>query len=491
VHALPLSNYLKKCLPIFIGLTMLGCKKDDIKSSLPVNDSIPLSATPIATVPITVKVDQTQRGFPVPKDFEGLSYETGLLTESPDFLNENNAVFIQLIKNLGSGVLRIGGNTSDEIDWSDNARTPETPLNLLTTSDIDRLSAFSKTIGWPVLFGLNLGNNNATVAANEALYVHNSLQNSLYALQSGNEPDVFNLKLRKPTYSFQNFLQEWNTYFSAVKAKISNERFAGPDVDPFNPSWLSSFAASEHSNIRLIDGHYYNTGPATDANITYHTILGPNTKLNGYLLQLSNISSKYHLPYRITECNSVWAGGKAGVSDVFASSLWALDYMWNVAENKGQGVNFHGGGPRFVYTPIASENGTYTARPEYYAMLAFKYGSTGGSIIPATIADPRASNNCTVYACANADNTYSITLINKEEAKNFAFTIQLNKIASTIKIARLRAPSVTSKKYITFAGSTVNADGTFTASTNKTYPVNKNSFVVTVLAGSAAVVTVN
>lgn len=467
-------------LTILFASGFLACKRQLIEASLPANQS----------VPITVAINQNQKGYHISSTFQGLSFETGLLTESPDYLSENNTVLVQLIKNLGPGILRIGGNRSDEINWVGDTEVADTARNSLTTAEIDRLSAFSQAIKWQVLFGLNLANNDVNAAADEAHYLNQSLQRNLYALQSGNEPDVFYPRWRPVTYNYNKFQKEWEGYFSAIKKSAPTVRFAGPDVDPFDPWWFSSFAENEQKNVRILDAHYYNTGPASDPSITYHNILTPSRKLDGFLVQLNKISASCHLPYRLSECNSVYGGGKKGVSDAFAASLWALDFMWVVAENNGQGVNFHGGTSRFAYTPIAVDHGTAAARPEYYAMLAFKHGAIGGTIIPATIADPRDYNNCSIYACANTNNTYSITLINKEDKKDFAFTVQLNKTATNIKIARLAAPDITSTTGVTFAGSSVNTDGTFTPQTIEQYAINGKSFVINVPAGSAAVVTV-
>ncbi|CAN5390389.1 glycosyl hydrolase family 79 C-terminal domain-containing protein [soil metagenome] len=471
----------KKLFAAFIAIVITGCKKNQFET--PVLSGV--------TVPVTVSIDQSQPGFPVPRSFEGLSYETGLLIQNPDFLNEDNLVLVQLIKNLGPGILRIGGDTSDEIEWTGQPRTAATGKDSLTTSDVDRLSAFSKAIGWKVLFGLNLGNNNVKAAVNEAAYVHNSLQHNLDAFQAGNEPDVFRMKQRYPKYTYNTYQQEWDKYFAAIRAKVPNAPFSGPDVIPFDPEWILAFAKNEGKNVKLIAGHYYRTGPASNDAITYHHILEPSAKLPGYLLQLRKISEHYRIPYRITEGNSVYGGGKPGVSDVFASALWALDFMWNIAENRGQGINFHGGGKRFAYTPIVMDNGLVSARPEYYAMLAFSYGAGGGSVIPATIVDPRVSNNCSVYASVKPDQTYTVTLVNKEDSKNFAFTIQLSKTASSIQVFRLEAPSITSTTGTTFAGSTVNSDGTFDPLSTGRITVNSKNFVVNVPAGSAAVVTVH
>ncbi|WP_259071923.1 hypothetical protein HDF24_04170 [Mucilaginibacter sp. X4EP1] len=464
---------------IILAISLTGCNKGDLEIKPP----------PGQAVAITVNVNGSTPGHSVSPAFEGLSYETGIFDENPDFLNENNTVFIQLIKNLGTGVLRIGGDSSDETTWTGNKRNSSTPANSLTTTDIDHLAAFSKAVGWPVIFGLNLGKFDADTAAKEAVYIDKTLKSNLYVLQSGNEPDVFKLKLRDPDYNFAKYQTEWNHYFSSVKKATSNVHFAGPDVTPFNPGWVSSFAGSEHGNIHLIDSHYYATGPASNASINYNNILTADPRLDSYLVQLSNISAKYRIPYRISECNSVFGGGKPGVSDTFASALWALDFMWTVAENNGQGVNFHGGPARFAYTPITMDNGQVTARPEYYAMLAFRYGAVGGKLIPATIFNPRDFNNCTTHACSYPDGSYAVTLINKD-TESFSFTIQLDKTVNNILVYRLLAPTITSTTGTSFAGSGVNADGSFSPASSEQKTINGKSFVVNVPAGSAAVVLV-
>src|ERR1700712_4470736 len=131
----------KICIAVFLSLALFSCKREPSVKP-PIDNSFA----------ITVNVDQTLPGYAIPSIFEGLSFETGVLCKNPEFLNENNTVLIQLLKNLGPGMLRIGGDTSDEIDWTGSPRGPHTSTDSLTTTDIDHLSAFSKMIGWPALF---------------------------------------------------------------------------------------------------------------------------------------------------------------------------------------------------------------------------------------------------------------------------------------------------------------------------------------------------
>jgi len=468
----------KRWIVIFLVAGLLSCKKDHQGPVLPAASG----------TPVTVSIDPNHPGNTIAADFEGLSYETGILAESPDILNAGNTVLVQLIKNLGPGLLRIGGDSSDETSWTGGARTPANSKEELTTSDIDRLSAFSRATGWPVLYGLNLGNNDAAAAADEARYAYSSLKENLYALVLGNEPDVYNLfGLRAKSYGVNEYHADWQTYKSAIVSQVPQAVFAGPGT-AYNTDWITAFAQNEsNDNIKLLDAHYYATGPASDPTISYHTILNGNWKLNNILNVISSESGKHHLPYRITESNSVYGGGKAGTSDVFASALWALELMWTIAERNGQGINFHGGNG-LIYSPVTMENSVITARPLYYAMLAFQRGNTAGSLVPVTSDHP--GSNYSVHACVNADHSYAVTLINTNESQNFSFTINLNKLVQNIKIERLSAPAITATTGVTFAGSTVNADGTFKPAAGTQYEVNAKSFVINVPAGSAAVVTV-
>src|SRR6202023_2346973 len=81
-------------------------------------------------------------------------------------------------------------------------------------------------------------------------------------------------------------------------------------------------------------------------------------------------------PWRMCETASFSGGGKAGVSDTFASALWVLDYVWELASFGGAGVNMETGvnhlGWISHYTPIGDDlKGHYGKAPEYYGLEAF------------------------------------------------------------------------------------------------------------------------
>jgi hypothetical protein len=484
------SQYIcfkKRYFVILLLAFLAACKKDR-------NNVIPPPVTPpVDTKSVVVTLDDNNPGYAISPNFQGLSLETDLLTSDPDYLNVKNTALVQLLKNLGPGVIRIGGGTSDLIGWTGKPRIASDGTTMLTTSDVDRLAAFTKAVDWQVIFGLNMANNNQVSATNEATYAANVLGSHLFSFQAGNEPDMFDREgLRPAPYDVYAYSKDWDRYYTSIKQQLPQAQFAGPDIAN-NSQWVNLFVEDESTNLKMLDAHFYVTGPATASYITKADILSPAFGLTAYLANLNNQASLYKIPYRITECNSIWGGGKEGVSDTFAATLWALDFMWQVAAAHGQGINFHGGTLRtanLYYSPILNMNGKFTAMPEYYAMLAFGYASAGCKIIPATFNDNTIAN-CTAYACVDGQGNYNVTLINKEADKDLSITLNVNKSAATARIWRLKAPSLDSKTDVKFADASVNDDGTFVPGAGENQPVSSGKVVIKIPAGSAAVVTIH
>jgi hypothetical protein len=129
-------------------------------------------------------------------------------------------------------------------------------------------------------------------------------------------------------------------------------------------------------------------------------LLHPDPKLAPMLEKLRSASKASRTPYRTCETNSFCGGGKPGVSDTFGAALWVLDFMFSLASAGCAGVNIETGvnqlGFISSYSPIADdERGTYSAKPEYYGMLAFAQASQGQLLA----VDCDAANiNLTAYA---------------------------------------------------------------------------------------------
>ncbi|WP_320073275.1 glycosyl hydrolase family 79 C-terminal domain-containing protein, partial [Nostoc sp. MG11] len=246
------------------------------------------------------------------------------------------------------------------------------------------------------------------------------------------------------------------------------------------------FAKDMGSRISLLTQHHYPKGPPNNPSVTISNLLSPDQRLD-YLLQNLRIAAQQQgLKYRITESNSVFSGGKEGVSNVFAAALWATDFMFILAQNEAMGVNFHGGGLG-LYTPIAEEiNKNFFARPLYYGILLFKLASQG-RFLPITIS--QNTLNLKVYAVLGWNNNVMLTLINKDETQSAQVLIDLQDRITVVSALRLSAPSLSSTSNITLGGSSVNSDGSWTPGSFENIQKSGNYYSVLVPAASAALIT--
>lgn len=403
--------------------------------------------------PATAQLEiETTQGSTIPLNFTGLSYETAQLA-NPAFFSTENKVLIELFRGLSSrGVLRLGGNTSEFTTWSPTDITIPPPFDatgpathahaeIQTTNTpraIKNLRAFLDATNWTLIYGLNAARGTIENAVAEAIAVHEIIGPRLICFQLGNEPDAWRNRYRPATFTYDDYAKEWAKLHDAIVAKIPNAKFGGPD--PSNKvAYITGFATDAHlyHDIVLLTGHYYTMGPASSPKSTLQRLLDPDPKLAANLETIMAAARAAHLPYRMTEGNSCWDGGKPGVSDTLASALWCADMMLQFAHAGAAGVNLHGGGEGF-YTPIAGSPSTgLIARPEYYG-IQFAQQLTGHTFLKTTLTG--ASPRVNAYAFEQHHHR-SLVVINKDD-QPLTLTIPTR---TQTKAVRLAGPALDSK----------------------------------------------
>jgi hypothetical protein len=80
----------------------------------------------------------------------------------------------------------------------------------------------------------------------------------------------------------------------------------------------------------------------------------------------------YDLPYTISETNSLYGQGRAGVSNTFGAALWNLDFTLQAASKNISRVNFHMGKDyRYsAWQPVETDDVTIGTKAPYYGNLA-------------------------------------------------------------------------------------------------------------------------
>jgi len=332
----------------------------------------------------------------VPKDFTGVSIEAPQLY-NPNYYSAKNKSLVEAFRALSSnGVLRSGGHLSDVARWkgpNGDFSTPKQDAGIalgktywewkltdpsvrdtrdgaITAESIESLKTFLDATNWRLIYGLNFGCGSIERAADESSFVAKTMGDRLIAFQLGNEDDqlVRNSSFRAPGYNFDIYYEEYLSFVAGIRKAVPNARFGGPDVAG-NMDWIRRFAEKRDNAATFISSHYYAMGPAKDPTKDAAFLLGSDDRLARQITQIKEaIAASNGVPYRMTEGNSCFGGGKPNVSDAYASALWGADYMLQCASAGYAGVNLHGGGDGY-YTSIAvGPNLSTELRPLYYGM---------------------------------------------------------------------------------------------------------------------------
>lgn len=468
-----------------------------------------------------------------PADYMGLSYETVQLAD-PSFFAADNRDLVSLFQALSpQGVLRLGGNSSEFCWWRarpDQAAPPDpssagnpnnwmphkfTPIEPVA---VDRLAGFLDAAGWKAIYGLNLGTGTPERAAEESSYVARVLGPRLLYFQIGNEPEFYrnaNNGLRAADWNFDKYIAQWSAMARAVIDRVPHARFGGPDVGS-NASWVIRFAQEAPKlfpgRIVACTGHYYAEGPPDNPKVTVARLLGPDPRVDRDLPRIIDAAEKAGIPYRMTEGNSCYRGGKPGMSNAFCSALWAADYMLKLASYGCVGVNLHGGGSKQIrdslgghlpgesldptarmvakegsfYTPIAgSRESGFKARPIFYGMkLAGQLA--GGRMRAVTL--NAVQEGATAYAADMENGGTRIVVINKNASSDLPVRIPCDR---KVRIWRLEAPSLTATADVTLAGEPIAAGRAWKPRSHEMIASRGGFIDVKVRAASAVVVFVD
>src|ERR1700678_2696970 len=453
-----------------------------------------------SNVRVTLAIPSEATGPHMPIDFVGLSYEVQQLTDS-SFFSAQNSGLIREFKALSStGVLRLGGNTSEFAYWkpAPDSPEPEHPqvrevvgepkahYYAVTLEAVRNLAQFLQAAGWTCVYGIGMGTNTPARAAEEAAFVAATLGDRLQYFQIGNEADLFSHHLRDPkTWSAKAYLEEWLALARAIATRVPAAKFGMPDVAS-NASWLTEIADQWPSiqappHVLTLSHHYYFGGPATNPEVNIPNLLKPATmeKVQNTANIASAAASKMSARVRMTEGNTCYRGGKPGVSDVFAAALWSADYSLLLASNNYSGVNLHGGTGKSVansvggflpgdvmlkdagatpeqiasrphpfYTPIATFGNEYRLQPVDYG-LKFAGALCGATLVKAELSAQLQDTgvNATAYAAKLASGHTSVIILNKDMASDLEVELDFGSDSSgVVQTETLHAPGLDSRE---------------------------------------------
>ena len=410
----------------------------------------------------------------VPADFIGLSYEMGQLY-NPRFFSKENLPLIEVFRALNThGVLRLGGHLSNITPWEgvglDDLKQIrgvrhgiedywEWPLvdpvvqknkhGMLTRAALENLRGFLDAVNWRLIYGLNFACGSAARAADEAAAVAQIMGDRLIAFVVGNEVDGFGDDpfFRAKGYGFDQYIAGYETWVKTIRRTVPHAPFAGPDTDGKVDTWVLEYARRAGRDAVLLTSHYYGMGPASAPGMTAERLLKKDhpeleSQIAGVAVARKAAGGT---PYRMDEGNSCFGGGQPGVSDAYASALWAGDYILRVACAGFAGVNLHGGGVG-IYTPIESSAASPALpRPVYYGMQ-FAQTFAGYRIARCAL---DTSANITAYQ-GSKPGTTMLAFVNKGETPIRIALPQSFARATQVRRWELRGPALAAKTGVRF-----------------------------------------
>jgi hypothetical protein len=455
-----------------------------------------------AALPVTVAIDPFDPGAPVPQRFLGLSFEAAELGQLAQYADRGNLV--GLLRSLGPGMLRFGGITADEnVAWTDAATPPAAwASSVIGPAQLRAIGVLARSSGWQILLTVGLAHYEPTAAAREVAAAHRALGPYLAAVEIGNEPDAYgNHGLRELPWIAQGYEEQVSNYREAIEAFTPDVPIAGPDVSGSGAfaEWGDEEALAQMPV--LLTGHHYPLGCAQTPAPSIEALLSSATRglaahsLTSYM----SVAGLYGIPLRIDETNTVSCGGVAGISNTFASALWATGYITQAMAAGAAGINLEGNPincsgytPLCAPDPTALTEGTLHAQPEWYALLLTR-SLVGERPLPTTIS-AAGSPNLVAASFSGADHSLKVVLVDDEPQGTSPLALRLDVGAgmSTAHILRLTAPSQSATGGVQLAGSEVVANGSWHAPTQTESVATHSGMLALDLApDSAALVTIS
>jgi hypothetical protein len=424
-------------------------------------------------------INPTQPGREFAPGAVGLSIEASTLSSPTPSAGRRQLV--QLMRLLGPGVLRVGGNTLDYSWWtSSGEQPPEWARSVVTPADLTRLRALLSATDWQVILGVDLGHFEPARAAGEARIAQLILGRRLLGIEIGNEPNGY----RTPAIGFRSSTYDANTYLGELSAYSAAIHIAAPTISLYGPdlstptSWLTTIASDSQAPFATFTEHYYPAQFVTSHDICQSVPVPATSELlssqvreqeNTVLTDLLDAGHLAHRDTRISETNTTPScHGAVGyaTNPVFASALWSLDWTLRAASAGVSGLNFHGSfgqctegsfSPICAPGHIAAVHGLAAARPEYYGLFAARQ-LEGGHFIPVRLSGPASAAYLTAYATETPHHRLTLAIDNFSTTTPAVLSID----AATYRRAtyeRLTAPSIGSTGDVSFGHASFDALG--------------------------------
>lgn len=466
-----------------------------------------------AGAPASVSIGAKPVGPPIPASFVGLSFEYRTL---PVYAGSDpkaiNPVFEQLVRNLAPGQqpsVRIGGDTTDWTWWP--IAHMSRPLGVrysLSRAWAAVAHRLAQDLNSALVLGVNLEVDSARVAAAEVnAFKHYIGAGHIRAVELGNEPELYGgfpwfvihgrrYYGRPSSYHFAAFDQD----FSRIAGAFPRVALAGPDSgsDRFLPN-LGAFL-HDQARVNLATVHRYplkvcSAGKHVSIDQLLSRASSTGIGMAQGLAPYVRTAHAHRVPIRVDEMNAVSCGGEPGVSDTFATALWAPDALFALARIGVDGVNIHSrpgsSGELFSFSR-SGDRWRAQVWPEYYGLMLFALAAPPGARL--LTVSGASSGALRVWGTRGTDGKLRVLVINDGSGRR-SVSLRIAGAQGVASVLRLRGPDVHAHGGVTLGGlsfGSSTASGQLSGSPQlEAVSVAAGRYRVSVPGASAALVMLN
>lgn len=468
---------------------------------------------PAPAAPATVTIGPHATMTAVPRSFLGLSTEYwSLPLWAPHMALLERVLPMLHAPGQGPMVLRIGGDSADHSVWDPQALPVPAWAFSLAPRWLDQAGELVGDLHLRVILDLNLITDSPAEAADWARAATGALPpGSISAFEVGNEPDIYTRAAWRATLAGRpllgrrlpveltahDYARDFHAYAQALAPVTPGVALAGPGLarPQVHGAWVGTLIDGDRRSLGLVTVHRYPmSGCArrrrSPAYATVARLLSPTMaqRMAAALAPVVDAAHDAGLPIRVTELNSVDCGGRPGVSDTFATALWAPDALFSLLRTGVDGVNIHVRA-NTINAPFALTVGGVRARPLLYGLILFARALGPDARSVAATVRARPALNFRAYATRTGSRTLHVVLIDKgPRAVRVALRLPATAAAG---LQRLTAWSPASRSGVTLGGRWLGADGRWrgTPATGVVTP-RHGVYTVALRRASAALLTV-
>ena len=467
---------------------------------------------PQAVVTISPRASTT----PVPPSYFGLSTEYWALP----LFERNMPVFERVLSLLhvpGSEplVLRIGGDSADHSFWMPRETTRRMPAwaFAVTPEFLAQLRSLVERDRVKLIVDLNLVTDTPLTAAAWARAAETSLpRGSIIGFEVGNEPDLYTRSYWLATIARSplearplpleltpdSYVDDFDAYARVLGEGAPGVPLIGPAVAHPRVSlkWIKTLIADQRPGLGAVSAHLYPYSACVKhpSNSSYPTVarLLSWQAVGALAKDVAGAVAVAHgagLKLRLTELNSVTCGGKAGVSNTFATALWAPDTLFTLMRAGVDSANLHVRAYA-INAPFSLTPRGLFARPLLYGLVMFaRTLGADARLVRLHMSHPR-SLNLSAWGVRVRGDLLHVLLIDKSN-RTVRFDLRLP-ATDPATLQRLLAPSASSTTGETLDGQRLGPDGTWVG-TRLTETITRGAhggYALTVPRRSAALVGV-